>query len=160
MTDNYVRIMIESLEKKAAKLDEILEKNKEQADILKAGEFSVDAFDHNVGEKAVLIEQLDMLDSGFDSMYEHVKEEITSEEGKLKYKNEIKRMQQLISELTEKSVSIQAQESRNKQIVEKIFKNEKEKVRALKLGSKAAIDYYRNMNHTNFIAPQFLDKKN
>ncbi len=160
MTDNYIQIMIESLEKKAAKLDEIIEKNKEQAELLKNGEFSVELFDRNVEEKAVLIEQLEMLDIGFNRMYEHVKEDLASETGKAAYKNEIKRMQQLISELTEKSVSIQAQESRNKQMVEAAFKSEREKIKALKLGSKAAIDYYKNMNHTNFVSPQFVDKKN
>lgn len=160
MTDNYIQIMIESLEKKAAKLDEIIEKNREQAELLKGEEFSVELFDRNVEEKAVLIEQLEMLDIGFDRMYERVKEDLASEAGKAAYKNEIKRMQQLISELTEKSVSIQAQESRNKQMVETAFKSEREKIKALKLGSKAAIDYYKNMNHTNFVSPQFVDKKN
>lgn len=160
MTDNYIQIMIESLQKKAEKLDEILEKNKEQAELLKEEEFSVELFDRNVEEKAVLIGQLEMLDAGFDRTYEHVKEELVSKEGKEKYKNEIKTMQQLITELTEKSVSIQAQESRNKQMVEAVFKSEREKIKAVKLGSKAAIDYYRSMNHTNFISPQFVDKKN
>lgn len=160
MTDNYIQIMIESLEKKVAKLDEIMEKNKEQAELLKEEGFSVDLFDRNVEEKAVLIQQLEMLDIGFDRMYERVKEELASETGKAAYANEIKKMQMLISQLTEKSVSIQAQESRNKQMVETIFKSEREKIKALKLGSKAAIDYYKNMNHTNFISPQFVDKKN
>lgn len=160
MTDNYIRIMIESLEKKIGKLDEIMEKNKEQAELLKEEVFSVEQFDRNVEEKAVLIQQLEMLDVGFDRMYGHVKEELTSETGKLTYKNEIKKMQQLISELTEKSVSIQAQESRNKQMVETVFKSEREKIKSVKLGSKAAIDYYRSMNHTNFVSPQFVDKKN
>ncbi|MBD5465376.1 MAG: flagellar protein FliT [Lachnospiraceae bacterium] len=160
MTDNYIQIMIESLEKKAAKLDEIIEKNEEQAELLKEEEFSVELFDRNVAEKAVLIQQLEMLDIGFDRMYERVKEELASEAGKVTFQNEIKKMQALISRLTEKSVSIQAQESRNKQMVETIFKSEREKIRAVKLGSKAAIDYYKNMNHTNFVSPQFVDKKN
>ena len=160
MTDNYIQIMIESLEKKAAKLDEIIEKNNDQAELLKEEGFSVDLFDRNVEEKAVLIQQLEMLDIGFDRMYERVKEELASETGKVTYKNEIKKMQALISQLTEKSVSIQAQESRNKQMVETIFKSEREKIRAVKLGSKAAIDYYKNMNHTNFVPPQFVDQKN
>lgn len=160
MTNNYIQIMIESLQKKAEKLDEIMEKNKEQAELLKEADFSVELFDQNVEEKAELIAQLEMLDAGFDRTYEHVREELVSKEGKEKYKNEIKTMQQLITELTEKSVSIQAQESRNKQMVEAVFKSEREKIKAVKLGSKAAIDYYRSMNHTNFISPQFVDKKN
>ncbi|MBQ7067271.1 MAG: flagellar export chaperone FlgN [Lachnospiraceae bacterium] len=160
MTENYVRIMVESLEKKKAILDEIMEKSKEQTEILKAEEFSVDDFDRNVEEKATLIENLSRLDIGFDRMFEHVKEEITSDSGKEQYRTEIKKMQQLISELTEKSISIQALENRNKQMVETTFKNEREKIKAVKLGSKAAIGYYRNMSKTNFVQPQFLDQKN
>lgn len=160
MTENYVQIMVESLEKKKAKLDAIMEKSKEQAEILKAEKFSVDDFDKNVEEKAVLIEELNMLDIGFDRMYSHVKEEITSDSGKAKYRMEIQQMQKLISELTDKSVSIQAQENRNKQMVEAVFKKEREKIKSVKLGSKAAIGYYRNMSKTNFVQPQFLDQKN
>lgn len=160
MTENYVQIMVESLEKKKAKLDAIMEKSKEQAEILKAEKFSVDDFDKNVEEKATLIEELNMLDIGFDRMYSHVKEEITSDSGKVKYRTEIQQMQKLISELTDKSVSIQAQENRNKQMVEAVFKKEREKIKSVKLGSKAAIGYYRNMSKTNFVQPQFLDQKN
>lgn len=160
MTESYVQIMVESLEKKKAKLDAIMEKSKEQAEILKAEKFSVDDFDKNVEEKATLIEELNMLDIGFDRMYSHVKEEITSDSGKAKYRMEIQQMQKLISELTDKSVSIQAQENRNKQMVEAVFKKEREKIKSVKLGSKAAIGYYRNMSKTNFVQPQFLDQKN
>ena len=160
MTESYVQIMVESLEKKKAKLDAIMEKSKEQAEILKAEKFSVDDFDKNVEEKATLIEELNMLDIGFDRMYSHVKEEITSDSGKVKYRTEIQQMQKLISELTDKSVSIQAQENRNKQMVEAVFKKEREKIKSVKLGSKAAIGYYRNMSKTNFVQPQFLDQKN
>lgn len=160
MTDNYVRIMVESLEKKKAKLDEIMKKSKEQAEILAEEKFSVESFDKNIEEKAALIQKLNLLDIGFDRMYEHVKEEIASDEGKVKYRAEIKKMQQLIGEITEMSISIQAQENRNKQMVEAVFKKEREKIKSFKKSSKAAIGYYRNMNQTNFVPPQFLDEKN
>lgn len=42
MTDNYIQIMIESLEKKEEMLDKIIEKNNEQVEILKEEEFSVE----------------------------------------------------------------------------------------------------------------------
>lgn len=160
MTENYVQIMVESLERKKDTLDAIIEKSRQQAEILKADGFFVEEFDRNVEEKAKLIEKLNMLDVGFDRMYAHVKEIFSTEEGKAKHRQEILKMQQLIAEITDRSVLIQTQENRNKQMVEQVFKKEKEKIRSMKKSSKAAIGYYRNMSNTSFVKPQFLDEKN
>lgn len=160
MTNNYVQIMLESLIKKQAKLDEILDKCAKQAQILKEEDFSFDDFDKIVDEKAVLIEELSMLDIGFDRMYERVKEELATEAGKIKYRSEILKMQEQIAGITEKSVSIEAQEKRNKQAVEAVFRKEREKIKSGKQGSRVALDYYKTMNQTKFVSPQFLDRKN
>lgn len=159
MQENYVRIMMESLKKKESILNAISEKNLEQKEIVETKELSFEEFDRIIGEKAELIRQLDVLDRGFENLYENVKTELQSEEGKEKYKNEIKAMQESIRNITEKSTSIQVQEQRNKQAIEAVFRSEKEKLKAGKISSKAAVNYYKTMNQTNFIPPQFLDKK-
>ena len=159
MQENYVRIMMESLKKKENILNAISEKNLEQKEIVETKELSFEEFDRVIGEKAELIRQLDVLDRGFENLYENVKAELQSEEGKEKYKNEIKTMQESIRNITEKSASIQVQEQRNKQAIEAVFRSEKEKLKAGKISSKAAVNYYKTMNQTNFIPPQFLDKK-
>lgn len=158
--DNYVQIMLDSLKKKEEILDKIVDRNKEQAQVLKDVPFSLEEFDKTVDEKAVLIEQLTKLDNGFETMYERVKEELGTEAGKKKYQNEIKQMQEFITAITEKSVSIQAQESRNKQMVESAFRKEREKIKSGKQGSAVARNYYKTMNQTNFVSPHFLDQKN
>ena len=126
---------------------------------MEAKEVSFDEFDRIMDEKADLIEQLDKLDRGFEALYERVKELIQSEEGKVKYRNEIKEMQESIRKITEKSTSIQVQEKRNKQTIEAVFRNEKEKLKSGKVSSRAAVNYYKTMNQTNYVSPQFLDKK-
>ena len=159
MQENYVKIMLESLKKKENILEAISEKNLQQKEVVEAEDVSFDEFDRIIDEKADLIEQLDKLDRGFEALYERVKEEIQSEEGKVKYRDEIKEMQDCIRNITEKSASIQVQEKRNKQTIETVFRNEKEKLRSGKVSSRAAVNYYKTMNQTNYVSPQFLDKK-
>lgn len=159
MKENYIQIMLESLKKKETILDAISEKNLQQKEVVKAEELSFEAFDRIIDEKADLIEQLDKLDFGFEALYEKVKEELQSEDGKEKYRNEIKEMQDCIRNITEKSTFIQVQEKRNKQTIEAIFRNEKEKLKSGKVSSRAAVNYYKTMNQTNYVSPQFLDKK-
>lgn len=159
MQENYVQIMLESLKKKEKILTKISEKNLEQKAIVEVDELSFEEFDRIIDEKAELIDQLDVLDRGFESLYEKVKAELQSDEGKIKYKNEIACMQECIRSITEKSTSIQVQEQRNKQTIESMFRNEKEKLKSGKISSRAAVNYYKTMNQTNYVSPQFLDKK-
>ena len=159
MEENYVRIMMESLKKKEEILKTIIEKNLEQKAIVEVEEVSFEEFDRIIEEKAVLINQLEGLDRGFERLYENVKEQLQGEEGKAKYRNEIKQMQDSIRSITEKSTQIQVSEKRNKQIIENVFRKEKEKLKSGKVSSRAAVNYYKTMNQTNYVAPQFLDSK-
>lgn len=159
MQENYIQIMLESLQKKVHILDTISEKNEEQTKIVEAEAVNFEEFDRIIEEKAELIKKLESLDVGFESLYEKVKQELGSETGKVKYQNEIRKMQECIRIITEKSTHIQVQEKRNKQTVEAVFRREKEKIKVGKVGSKVAVNYYKTMNQTNFVTPHFLDKK-
>ena len=64
-----------------------------------------------------------------------------------------------MKEVTDKSVAVQAQEARNKQLVEAALAKEKSSVKFNKLNSKAAYGYYKNMSKGNVVIPQFMDKK-
>jgi hypothetical protein len=68
-------------------------------------------------------------------------------------------MQKLITEVTEKSVSIQAEEERNKALIESRFNREKNRIKSGRSSSRVARDYYNNMNKLNHIDSQFWDKK-
>lgn len=158
MLQNYIDIMLQSLEKKEAILDNIIELNREQRNALENPELTPDEFDEIVEAKSELIEQLDLLDSGFEKLFERTKEEL--EGHKEEHADEIRTMQEHIRSITDKSVEIQAQESRNKDLMTKKFTTIKEQARSLRTSGKVANQYKQNMDKLNIIEPQFMDNKN
>ena len=149
----------ESLEKKIDILTKIEEQNEKQKDVLSDPD-NVDeaAFDETVNAKGKLIEEIESLDEGFQSLFDRVKEEVG--EHKDQYADQIKRMQNLIQEITGKSASIEAAEHRNKKLAEKYFSTSRERMNQSRNSSSAAFNYYQTMNNFKNIPPQFLDKKN
>ena len=158
MLQNYIDIMLQSLEKKEAILDNIIELNREQRNALENPELTPDEFDEIVEAKSELIEQLDLLDSGFEKLFERTKEEL--ERHKEEHADEIRTMQEHIRSITDKSVEIQAQESRNKALMTKKFTTIKEQARSLRTSGKVANQYKQNMDKLNIIEPQFMYNKN
>ena len=157
MEQTYIDIMIQSLNRKIQVLDHIIEVNLRQGNILEDKKASVDDFDKCVEEKAFLIEQMQQLDSGFEKLYARVEEELKT--NKEKHVDSIKQMQSLIRKVTDKSVEIQVQEARNKELMIRKFTYVKDASRGLRTNSKAASQYYRNMMQLNYIDPQFMDNK-
>ena len=160
MTKQYLNVLIDSLRKKERILSELIIKNEEQAKILGKEEFDEAAFDANSEEKGRLIKQLNPLDEGFETVFGHVEEELSAEQGRKTYKKEIQQMKDLITSITEKSMTIQAGEQRNKKALENYFSKERERIRNGRTGSKAALNYYNNMKNRTFVPPHFLDSKN
>lgn len=157
MDNNYLDVMIQSLQKKAKILDGIIEKNKEQQKILEQEELDADAFEGNVKSKSELVDQIDFLDQGFEELYARVKIAIEAE--KQEHKEEIQIMKQLITEITEKSVTIQSGEIRNRRLVESRFAQERKKVRNRRNTSTVVNQYYKNMAKLNYVDAQFMDRK-
>lgn len=155
----YLRIMSESLQKKDAVLQEIKEANDEQTDILNQESVDWDAFDRNADRKMELISQLEKLDEGFESVYNNIKDMLADDAKRSAYQQEIRQMKQQITQLTEKSMSIQAAEARNKKLVEAKFALQRQEIRSGRISSKVAMDYYQNMRQTSVISSQFLDSK-
>lgn len=159
MEKQYLSIMEQSLEKKIEVLDRIIIKNQEQTALLNDPDMKWEDFDDNANRKMELIEEMERLDEGFEDLFERVKEEIQSPGGKEKHAAIIVHMQELIQQITERSVSIQAQEARNKTLVEQYFQRSREMIRKGRTSSKAAMDYYKSMSQTSFSQPHFLDNK-
>ena len=99
MEQTYIAIMIQSLEKKEQVLDKIIELDTVQKNQLEDPNLTPDDFDDVVEQKSKLIEQLDNLDSGFEKLFERVKEEL--EGNKETYKEEIRIMQDHIRKITD-----------------------------------------------------------
>lgn len=147
MSNTYVTALVESLEKKIEVLKEIEVKNAEQAALLKEESFSFDKFDANAEAKGILIHRLTKLDEGFESLFKRVKEELDN--NRPQYAAEIRKMQELIREIMAKSTSIEASEARNKAALEKIFSDEKAKIKATRSTAKALKSYTQAMNYKN-----------
>lgn len=157
MEQNCVQILAQSLEKKSKVLDGIIEQNNIQETILKQDKFDMDTFEKSVDEQNRLIAELDKLDSGFELVYERTREEMLLH--KARYSKEIALMQTLIQQITDKIVTINAGNLRNKRMAENQFRKERIALQQNVSKSRVARDYYNNMNKLNCVAPQFYDSK-
>ena len=155
--ENYLSILEESLRKKLQILDELTTYTTQQQELLKAEELDYDAFDQLVEKKDPLVQMIMELDQGFETVYDRIKEQLLGH--KELYAVQIRTLQNLISELTDKSVKLQAMDQRNKTAVEQQFRKSREKIRQGRQNKQAALNYYKNMNHSDFVPPQYLDNK-
>lgn len=155
--ENYLQVLEESLYKKLDVLGRIEKLCARQEQILNADPVVEDEFDDSIDKKGALIDELTKLDEGFEVLYGHIKGQL--EEGKEKYKSQIAALQKKIQEVTEKSIAIRAQESRNKKLAENYFMKAREDLKKGRRSSEAALNYYRSMNQSQMVSPQFMDKK-
>lgn len=155
--NQYIPIMLQSLKKKNQILDSIMELNRRQREELEDPALDPDDFDKTVQEKAAQIEALETLDAGFQEVYEKVRDEL--KDNKDAYREDIAQMQDYIRRLTEKSAAIQVDEARNKSLMEQKFAAVRKQVKEVRKSQKVVNQYYKNMMKTNYIDPQFTDKK-
>ena len=157
MSGNYLTLLEESLRRKLQVMEEIQKYNMRQQEIFQSGEVDIDKFDEYVAEKGVLIDKLTALDSGFEKLYAKVSEELQG--SREQYADQIRTLQGLVTQVTDRSVDIQAQEARNKKLVEDFFRRERDGIKIGRKSTKAAIGYYKTMSKTAVVAPQFMDSK-
>lgn len=143
MPDTYIAIMLQSLKKKEQVLDEIIRLDDRQKDTLMDPECPFDVFDETVEAKSACIDQLNQLDSGFEKLYAQVAEEL--DQNREDYAKEIRDMQQCIRRVTDKSVKIQAQDARNKQLMKEKFSTVQKQATDVRKNSRAIIGYYNSM---------------
>ena len=155
--DNYLSVLEDSLKKKLQILDELTDYTMQQQELLKVEELDSEAVDRLVDQKEPLIQRIMELDQGFETVYDRIKEQLLG--NKEQYAAQIRALQSLIGELTDKSVKLQTMEQRNKSAVEQQFRKSREKIRQGRQNKQAALNYYKNMNNANYVPPQFLDDK-
>lgn len=158
--DNYVEIMLESLKKKAVILDRIIRKNEAQTECLTDKSFDNvdwDRFNIIVTEKEAEIERINEMDEGFQALYDRVGEQLGN--SKDKFKDEIKEMQNLITELESKSVTIRVGEDKNRAMIEKILSGRKTEIRKARTSLKVATNYYKTMQKSFDDGLNSVDKK-
>ena len=156
MIDNYLDILEESLRKKSVVLDEIIEYNNAQECLLKQEKISLEDLDENMNQKDILVQRVTELDEGFETLFERIREQLQANRDL--YREQIGRLQGLIAQVTEKSVSVQAQEARNKKLIEDYFAAERAQLLQGHKATKPAYGYNKSLSHSNALSPQFMDQ--
>ena len=73
MNQSGAQILLQSLEKKNALLDQMILQNSVQETILKQEEFDMDAFDAAIDQQSTYVDELDKLDRGFEAVYDRLR---------------------------------------------------------------------------------------
>lgn len=157
MSNTYLIALQESLEEKVKVLQEIRKKNAEQLELTKRDIFPLEEFDRNAEEKSVLIYKLNKLDDGFELVYDRVRDELNQNTSS--YKKEIKKLQELITKVTELGTTIQAEETRNKAAMEAALKAEKNRLKGDRSKVKAAKSYAEAMRKMSNPYTGIMDAK-
>ena len=157
MISTLLETLKSGLEKKIILLDRIMEATQLQNEALSGTQPDIEKFDEQISDKNKYLDELLLLDKGFDAVYDNIKDEIA--DNKELYAAQIKEMQNYISVITDKSVKIKATEQENKKIFEKFLSSRKNEIRNFKLSSKTVANYYKNMTGKNYGQSYFMDKK-
>lgn len=155
--NNSLDILSEGLDKKIEVLKAIKEYNQRQKEAFSSDNIDMDSFDEAIEEKDQLIERLLKLDEGFDSLYNRLAEELKANKGL--YADKIKLLQEKIRVVTELSVSIEAEEARNKQLVEAYFSKARAGLGQDRKVSRAAYGYYQSSSGANSGQTSIFDLK-
>ena len=155
--ESQLTILSESLDRKLEVLQKIQEYNKHQEEIFSAQNVDISKFDAAVEEKQRLIDEVVRLDDGFEIMYAKLAKEL--EGNRQHYAAQIRELQTKVAKVTELSVSVQAQEARNKKLVENYFARERAGIGQRRKSAKSAFDYYKSMSGAGYVPPQMYDNK-
>ena len=94
MSDAYISMLIESQKKKLELLEQAIELDKQQEDMITGDSPDMEALNANITAKGALVDELNKLDDGFESVYSKVRDELMN--NKDAHKDEIHRLQELI----------------------------------------------------------------
>ncbi|MCR5746580.1 MAG: hypothetical protein K6G03_02635 [Lachnospiraceae bacterium] len=157
MSDAYISMLIESQEKKLELLDRAIELDKQQEEMITGNPPDMEALNANLTAKGALVDELNKLDDGFDSVYAKVRNELI--DNKEAHKEQILRLQELIRKITEKIAEVEALEARSKLNVDNFLKKRRKSLKDGKVSVKAANVYSNNMRKAYNLSPYFVDNK-
>lgn len=154
----YVSALQDSLRNKWDILKKILELTQAQNEVLSMDDVNIERFDELVGEKENLLKRLEVLDNGFQELFDKIGTSL--KENSVQYKPQILEMQNYIRTITECSVKIQTLEKRNKEKFTAFVSGKRKEIRDFKKSNKTAVSYYQNMaNQHREWQSYFVDKK-
>lgn len=153
----YIKILQDTLVKKNQILDELLLLTVQQEMILDNSIMDYDKFEICISHKEILINQINDLDDGFETLYERVRVGVPdlNEDSK----SLIMDMQNFIKDIMIKSTKLQALEHKNKLKFDLFLTSQKREIRTMKMNNKTSTSYYGNMSGQNLNNSFFFDKK-
>lgn len=157
MDENYVQVLIDSINKKEETLRKILEITQEQEQISKADVYDSDRMEKTLNEKEIQISRLNYLDEGFQSVYDRVSSKIRKNIDE--YRSDIAILQEKIRVCTELGNTIQVLEDRNRNRFSQMFSKTKREYSVSKNKANVAQNYFRTMNNSKVMDAYFVDKK-
>lgn len=155
--ETFIALLEASLKKKKDILISLCELSKEQEMMITTNKVDDDRFGQIIEEKEIQIQQILQLDEGFEQIYQRVREEIAATPGR--YKTEISRLKELITEVTNIGVELQVIERHNKSKMDFYFQSKRKDIKNVKLSSKTATNYYKTMTEQHEQQSYFFDKK-
>ncbi len=155
----YVNMMVDVLKRKERILTDLLEKTREQEELLKQEEMDQERFHEILDEKGELIEELNEIDEGFDALFQKLEQEIRTH--REQYRDHIAEMQKRIGTVSELGIQIQALESQNSEHLKVYLAAQRKRIREFHVNQKTASNYYQNManTHRNEQSYYFNEKK-
>ena len=147
----YINVLTTSLRKKVSILEKLVKVTDEEEVLLKKEGVTIEEIEEKEQEKGKYLESLELADEGFEKVFQRIK---------YQYEEEIKTMQTLIKKITDMTVKIQAQEVRNKQLMEFFFQQKKRDIRSFHNSKRTVNQYQQNMVNRNVNGQAyFLDSK-
>ena len=157
MEPNYLQIMIESLEKKKKVLQQMIELNNQQKFLLQDANLQPEDFEKNMQYKEELVQQLNLLDEGFENVFSRVREALY--ENKEMYVDEIRQMQEQIKEISTLMNTVSTQETRNKESATNKFDDVRKQIRSVRNSQRVVKQYYDNMMNHKSDMMQMIDNR-
>lgn len=154
----YVGILCDTLDKKLKVLNQIKIITKEQEEILSQDVFQIEQFDSTIEKKDEQIKALTLLDQGFEMIYENVQNELQGR--KELYKDEIKQLQNYITQIIDLNMELQAMEKRNKNRIETVLSKKRKQIANARISNQSVANYYKNISNEYQEKSFFYDKKN
>ena len=153
----YVTILRDSLINKKNILNSIIELTNKQYELVKSGYIEADDFDGIIEEKGKKLAMLNMIDDGFQSVYNRVADELRNNSEK--YKEVIVEMQRLIDENIALGAKIETLEYRNKEVIEAFIAHKKEEIKGYNTKHDLSRSYNMNMANQHVEGTSyFMDK--
>jgi hypothetical protein len=129
----------------------------EQESVIASDKFEEDEFLKLIEQKEEQLQSLNMLDTGFERIYESVKEELTL--NKSKYQSEVIALKEYIGLITDLSVKTQALERRNKSKLEIVLAQKRKEIKNSRMSNQSVTNYYKTMAMQHEPQSYFYDKK-